>query len=45
MDYLESERLKLDPQEEKVILKCDDCGAEIYKGQEYYDCEAGYLFE
>lgn len=47
MDYydLEAERLRNDPQEAKVYFNCDNCGAEIYEGQEYYDCEAGYLCE
>ncbi len=47
MDYLdlEAERLKLDPQEAKTCFNCDVCGDEIYEGQEYYDCETGYLCE
>ena len=47
MDYLdlEAERLRLDPQEAKVYLNCDNCGGEIYEGQEYYECEMGDLCE
>ena len=47
MDFydLEEERLRNDLQEAKEYLHCDNCGAEIYRGQEYYDCEAGYLCE
>lgn len=43
--YWEEQRIANDPQEEKVYFNCDLCGAEIYKGQEYYDCDAGYLCE
>ena len=47
MDYLdlEAERLKLDPQEVKVCLKCDKCNSEIYEGQEYYETDLGDLCE
>ena len=47
MEYLdlEAERLKLDPQEAKVELRCGKCGAEIYKGQEYYFFEREYFCE
>lgn len=47
MDYLdlEAERLRLDPQEAKVCLKCDRCNAEIYEGQEYYLYERDCLCE
>ena len=47
MDYLdlEAERLKLDPQEARVCLKCDRCNAEIYEGQNYYVFERDCLCE
>lgn len=40
-DYIENQRLKTDLQEQKVIFYCDNCQAEIYKGNEFY-CIEGY---
>ena len=48
MDFdkeIENQRLEKDPQEQMVYMICDNCGAEIYEGQEFYDCDAGYLCE
>ena len=48
MDFdkeIENLRLQRDPQEQLVCMTCDNCGAEIYEGQEFYDCDAGYLCE
>ena len=44
-NYLENERLKLDAQEQPVLNYCDECGAEIYKGSEYYNLEGYNLCE
>jgi hypothetical protein len=33
---LEEERLKFDLQEATIFCNCDDCGSEIYYGNEYY---------
>jgi len=35
-DYIDALRYSLDREEETVVLKCDKCGREIYKGNEYY---------
>ena len=47
MDYLdlEAERLKFDPQEAHICLKCDRCNTEIYENQEYYLYERDCLCE
>lgn len=44
MDFfdLEKERLRKDPQEAKICLKCDKCNSEIYEGEEYY-CYDGIM--
>lgn len=43
--YWEEQRIMCDAQEDKVCFNCKICGTEIYEGQEYYDCETGYLCE
>lgn len=35
-DYIDSLRYALDREETEVVLRCDKCGAEIYKGNEFY---------
>lgn len=32
---------KLNPPEEEVYTTCDECGREIYEGQEYIELEDG----
>ena len=34
--YIENERIKNDPQEQKIYFYCARCGSEIYKNEEYY---------
>ena len=43
--YIENERLKNDIQEREVLQYCDECQAEIYKGNEYYNLEGYNLCE
>ena len=48
MDFdrkLEKLRIQLDPQEKKEELKCDRCGTEIYKDDDYYLYERNRLCE
>jgi len=48
MDFdeeIERQRLELDPQEQPVFCCCDDCGCEIYEGEEYFNTESGFLCE
>jgi len=44
-NYIENERLINDLQEQKVIYTCDECKAEIYKGNEFYSIEGYNLCE
>ena len=43
--YIENERIKNDLQEIDVCFCCERCGAEIYKGNEYYFFERNHLCE
>ena len=50
MDFdkeIENQRLDVDPQEQKVFCQCEECGGEIYVGEECnYDEETGsYIHE
>lgn len=42
---LERLRKSLDIQEQPVIMHCDICSKEIYKGEEYYDDEVDFMCE
>ena len=42
---LENLRTSTDPQEQPVIMHCDKCLKEIYKGEEYYDDDVDFLCE
>lgn len=44
-EVLENMRKSVDPQEQIVIMHCDICGEEIYKGEEYYDDEVDFMCE
>ena len=44
-NYIENERLNTDLQEQKVMYGCDNCGTEIYKGNEFYLIEGYNLCE
>lgn len=44
-NYIENERLNTDLQEQKVMYHCDNCGTEIYKGNEFYSIEGYNLCE
>ena len=39
---LERIRRRCDPQEQSALLECNDCGTEIYAGEEYFydECDA-----
>lgn len=43
--YIESDRIKNDLQEKKVFYCCEDCGCEIYDGNEYYEDNQDYVCE
>ena len=44
-NYIEKERIKSDLQEKNVIHNCDNCGADIYEGNEFYSLEGYNLCE
>ena len=44
-NYIETQRINTDLQEQKVLHYCDECQAEIYKGNEYYNLEGYNLCE
>lgn len=44
-NYMETQRLQNDMQEVLALNRCDECGAEIYKGSEYYSIEGYNLCE
>ena len=35
----------LDPPEDEVFAECDQCGGEIYVGEEYYDIDGDLIHE
>ena len=43
--YIEDERRKNDPQDQKPYCYCDKCGTEIYRNEEYYSYEGDCLCE
>ena len=44
-NYIENQRLKTDLQEKRVMYNCDECGGEIYEGNEFYNLEGYNLCE
>lgn len=44
-NYIENERIRTDLQERKVVHTCDNCGAEIYVGNEFWSLEGYNLCE
>jgi len=44
-NYIEKERIKTDWQEKDIIHICDNCGADIYEGNEFYSLEGYNLCE
>ena len=43
--YIENERIKNDPMEQKPKYYCNNCTFEIYSGDKYYDFEGQILCE
>lgn len=44
-NYIENLRIENDLQEQDVLLCCDECKGEIYRGNEYYNIEGYNLCE
>lgn len=44
-NYIENERIKTDLQEKDILYNCDECGADIYEGNEFYCLEGFNLCE